>query len=87
VSDDDDKKKLAEQIAQLGDHQQGLMADAIRQVLRTFADGVAQFARHYEHDAWVREWVSLVNLAVADLRAAEERVQIQPLAPHGEVPS
>ena len=87
MSDDALKKKLAEQLARLGDQQRDLVVGSIQQMLRMLAGNVAQIAQPYEHDEWAREWVDLVKRAVADLRRAEARVQIQPLAPHGEVPS
>jgi Trm5-related predicted tRNA methylase len=86
MSDEEAKKKIADQIAQISE-QYDFVVGGIQQMLRTFADGVSRVARHYERDAWAREWVEIVQRAAADLRLAETKVQIQPLAPHGEVPS
>jgi hypothetical protein len=89
MSDEEAKKKIADQIAQIGDQQYDFVVGGIQQMLRTFADGASRVARHYERDAWAREWVEIVQRAAADLRLAETetKVQIQPLAPHGEIPS
>lgn len=84
---DDDKKKLAEHIERFGDQHRDMMVRGIQQILRTFADGVSKIAAQYEHDAWAAVWVDLAKRAVADLRLAETHVEIQPLAPHGKVPS
>jgi hypothetical protein len=87
MSGEDDKKQFAALIEQFGDHHQAFMVKGIQRMLRTLADSADQIAAHHASDAWSREWVDLVKRAVADLRAAEAIVKLQPLAPHGEVPS
>lgn len=84
---DDDKKKLAEQLEQFGNQQRDFVVNSIQQMLRMLADNVVQIVRPYEHDEWAREWVAMAKRAAADLRRAEVHVQVQPFAPHGEVPS
>lgn len=85
--EDDDKKKLAKLLEEHGDRSRDFNVRMIQQTLRMFSDGIAKITSQYEHDEWAREWVDLVKRAVADLRVAESRVQIQPFAPHGKVPS
>jgi hypothetical protein len=87
MSEEDDKKQFAAVLEQFGDHHQAFMVQGIQKMLHTITNSADQIATHYANDPWAREWVDLVKRAVADLRAAEAAVKIQPLAPHGEVPS